>query len=99
MLKYLIILLFPLVSPIKRLINSSKEDWLFLGKKILLLVLPFIFMLSIFYIFVFIFSFTIWRLPDNYYFPFLTGGEVQRVFDRVCLLIGIFLMVFTENDE
>jgi hypothetical protein len=89
----------PVVLPIKNIMNTTKKDWLFIAKKLFLLVLPFILVLSVFYIFAFIFSFIYWHLPDNYYFPFLTGDEIQRVFDRVLLVIGILLMIFISDDE
>lgn len=99
MLKNLLSILFPIVLPIQNLINTSKSDWAFIGKKILLLVLPFIVVLSVIYPIMFVFCFISWQLPEKYYFPFLTGGEIQAAFDRLLLLIGILSMIFIKNDE
>ena len=38
-------------------------------------------------------SFLIWDLPDSWYLPFVTGGSIQRIFDRLLLLMGILLIV------
>jgi hypothetical protein len=85
---------FPLFFTFK---NIGLEDVRFISKKILLLLLPFIFVLSLSLIGIGLFSFITWSTPNGYYFPFVTGGEMQGVFDRVLLLIGVLLMVF-ENE-
>ena len=38
-------------------------------------------------------SFLIWDLPASWYLPFSTGGSIQRIFDRLLLLMGILLIV------
>jgi hypothetical protein len=43
-------------------------------------------------------SFILWKLPTSYYFPFITGGEVQGYIDRGLLIIGIIILTFNYED-
>lgn len=38
------------------------------------------------------------KLPMRYYFPFITGGELQGFFDRGLLIIGIIIALFQNED-
>ena len=63
------------------------------NKKILLLFLfPFLLVTIIFNISIIFFAFLFWKEPNSFYFPFLTGGVIQHLFDRFIFFVGIFLI-------
>lgn len=39
-------------------------------------------------------AFFFWKLPNSFYIPFVTGGEMQAFFDRSLVIIGVSLKIF-----
>ena len=78
-------------SMINTLSGINKKTWKNIGYNILLILTPLIFVTSIMFLGCVVGSFLLWKLPENYYFPFVTGGYVQHMFDRLLLGIGIII--------
>lgn len=92
-MKYILNHLFPF-SIIKKLMEIDKETWRWFGYNILVTFLPLICITIAFNSLLLLFSFVHWTLPDSFYFPFLTGGELQGHFDRLFLAVGVMIAIF-----
>lgn len=88
--------IFPILQNITSLKDRDTMFWV--GRKLFMLILPFIVILTLLYLIVLVGSFITWTLPVRWYFPFITGGDIQGMFDRLLLLIGVMLM-FLENTK
>lgn len=99
-LKYLLIII---THPITIIYQSLKN--ISVNKKIMIeftkisfkILLPLIISTIIFYFGITIISIALWHTPDNFYFPFLTGGVEQGVFDRSMFMFGIAFAIFDNN--
>lgn len=88
--------IFP-VSAIISLINTDKETWLWFGNLILTILFPLIFVTTLMTIMTLVGSFIMLKIPNHMYFPFVTGGEMQSMTDRMLLLIGVVLVIFKKQ--
>ena len=40
-----------------------------------------------------------WTFPNSFYVPFVTGGFIQQYVDRLFLIIGIFVALFSKYED
>jgi hypothetical protein len=87
--------IFPTLQVITLLKDRDTRLWI--GKKLFMLILPFIVVLTLLYSIILVGCFIAWTLPVRWYFPFITGGDIQAMFDRTFLLIGVMLMFYVSE--
>lgn len=83
----------PVYLVIKNLFNGGIKTLGAIGYHIILMLAPLLFITGLIFMFLVVGSFILWRLPEHYYFPFVTGGELQRVFDRILLGVGVLISI------
>ena len=81
----------PVYLVIKNLFNRDRKTLSTIGYHIILMLAPLLFITGLIFMFSVVGSFILWKLPEHYYFPFVTGGELQRMFDRILLGVGILI--------
>lgn len=80
-------------SVLLRIYEMLTLSWKETGITISLLFGPIVIVSVLFNLLLLSSSFLIWDLPNNWYLPFISGGSVQRIFDRLLLLTGILLVI------
>lgn len=80
------------ISAFRSLYFMVHDNWKGVRLNFTLLFSPIILITLTFNFLLLVTSFVFWHFPDSWYLPFVTGGEIQSIFDRVFLLFGIFLM-------